>query len=157
MPLQSIVSFPSLRTPQGRLGHMSRDAPVDRYETMIVDLGFKEPRTVREWADVERESVHKLGHSWIPWFSKREELAFQRMFYYIDILSYGRRPDRSRLTKWKSSLLNPRNILIRLLTVLARYRLYYWNFVFPIEAHLLRAYRYVRASRDGRSPHTRPS
>lgn len=106
-------------------------------ETVFGELaekeGFKKPKNISGWVTTSAEN-HEILKQWLPWYTAKEKKFMIRKDGYFNINSslveilYGNRK-RSRY--------------IRLLTLplylyerITFYRLYYWNFTFPLEAKL---------------------
>lgn len=108
-----------------------RPLPATDFGKMAEEIGFQRPHTIEGWVSVSSGYSIEIGHQWLPWFDKREQRQMRRNEDYF-IMS-------SALV---SKLCHPRQqrllvrIIIPLLYILERasfWRIYYWNFDFPID------------------------
>jgi radical SAM superfamily enzyme YgiQ (UPF0313 family) len=94
--------------------------PTTHFYDLAVENGFKPFSSIRYWDQMEYHNVHKLGHQWLPWFTKRDEKNFELGAEYLHLWRTFQMASRKRkylrwIYKW---------------FVL---RLWYWDFRFPFE------------------------
>lgn len=107
--------------------------------------GFKKPDNIGGWVTMSAEN-HEILKQWLPWYTEKEKVFMIRSNDYFTINSisveflYGnrKRPTYIRLLA----------LPLYLYERVTFYRLYYWNFTFPLEAKLFmmafRVYRYFK-------------
>lgn len=127
--------------------NLYKPLPGTDFFDMAVNLGFDPPKDIRGWASVEHKLVYKLANSWIPWFDKREELNYIRVFDYLAILYHVRKNNRLNSKKRGFRILDPRTILRKIFGIAAYKRIYHWFFLFPIEIYFSEIYRYFKRLR----------
>ncbi|MBW8039137.1 MAG: B12-binding domain-containing radical SAM protein [Planctomycetes bacterium] len=128
--------------------NLYKPLPGTDFFDMAVDLGFDPPKDIRSWSSVEHKLVYKLAKSWLPWFDKREELNYNRVFDYLRILYHVRKHDRLNSKRRGFGKLNPINILRNIFGIIAYKRIYHWFFLFPIEIYFSGIYKYFKRFRS---------
>jgi radical SAM superfamily enzyme YgiQ (UPF0313 family) len=125
--------------------NLYKPLPRTDFFDMAVNLGFVPPQDVRGWENVEHKLVYKLARGWLPWFNKREELNYRRVFDYLAIFNGLRKSHAVNPRNRRFGILNPLNALKKIFEITARERLYHWFFLFPVEVWMLKIYRSLRA------------
>lgn len=118
----NITSFVYAAIPATVFGHLAEQE------------GFIKPNCIRGWFATDAEN-HDILKQWLPWYTEKERRTMLRRYDYFTANSvlanilYGNKK---------------KSIYVRLLTVplylferITFYRLYYWNFTFPLEGKLL--------------------
>lgn len=118
-------------------------------ETVFGELaekeGFKKPDSIRGWVTTSAEN-HEILKQWLPWYTEKEKKNMIRRDDYFSSNSivaeilYG----NQKRPKYFKLLVLPLYLYERI----TFYRLYYWNFTFPLEVKLfmkaLKIYRYLK-------------
>ena len=107
--------------------------------------GFRAPDNIRGWVTTSAENQEILKQ-WLPWYTEKENIFMARSGDYFNINSslteilYGYRK--------RPAYIRALTLPLYLFERISFYRLYYWDFAFPIDAKLLamafRIYRYFR-------------
>lgn len=135
--LESIRFMMSLRKIKKNLNVLTffyRPLPSTDFGRMAEEAGFKRPRHIRDWVNVSAENIFSMGHQWLPWYGRRDELNMKRKDDYFALNSilaeqlYG---DKKRGLGMK--LLRP---LLYLAERLTYARIYLWDFRFPVDAKI---------------------
>ena len=124
--------------------NLYKPLPGTDFFDMVVDLGFDPPKDIRGWASVEHKLVYKLAKSWLPWFNKQEEINYIRVFDYLRILYYVRSSNRTDARKRGIKIFSPNRILKKIAGFVARKRIHYWFFAFPIDAYFSNIFRRLK-------------
>ena len=129
--------------------NLYKPLPGTDFFDMAVDLGFNPPKDIMGWASIEHKLVHKLAKTWLPWFSKREELNYIRVFDYLRVLYYIR-SNKRKAEKQDFGIFRLRERLENFVGFVARMRIYYWFFMFPVDAYFLNMYRNSKYFKNSR-------
>lgn len=129
--------------------NLYKPLPGTDFFDMAVDLGFDPPKDIRGWASIEHKLVHKLAKTWLPWFNKREELNYIRVFNYLRVLYYIR--NKKRNTKKKApNTFSLKDCLEKFAGFVAYMRIYYWFFMLPVDMYFSNMYRNSKFFRGSR-------
>jgi anaerobic magnesium-protoporphyrin IX monomethyl ester cyclase len=118
--------------------NLYKPLPGTDFFKMTVDLGFDPPKDVRGWVNVEHKLAYKLANNWLPWFNKREEQNYVRVFDYLRIFYYARKSSNGNVQKRGFGL---KRLVKKFIGFVAYKRIYYWFFLFPVDAYLSNVYR----------------
>ena len=128
--------------------NLYKPLPGTDFFDMAIGLGFDPPKNIRDWASVEHKLVYKLAKSWLPWFNKREEINYIRVFDYLRILYYVRSSNRTDTGKRGIKVFSPNRILKKFIGFVAYKRIYFWFFAFPIDAYFSNIIRQLKHSQN---------
>lgn len=118
--------------------NLYKPLPGTDFFKMVVDLGFDPPKDVRGWVNIEHKLAYKLANNWLPWFNKREEQNYVRVFDYLRIFHYARKSSNGNVKRRRWGL---KYLVKKLIGFVAYKRIYYWFFLFPVDAYLSNVYR----------------
>lgn len=118
--------------------NLYKPLPGTDFFDMVVDLGFDPPKDIKGWVNVEHKLVYKLANNWLPWFNKREEQNYVRVFDYLRIFHYARKSSNGNVKRRKCGL---KCLAKKFIGFVAYKRIYYWFFLFPVDAYLSNVYR----------------
>ena len=124
--------------------NLYKPLPGTDFFNMVVDLGFISPKDIRGWINVEHKLAYKLAKSWLPWFNKREEINYLRVFDYLQMFNYIRKSNRLKSKKQRFKIFDYKAPLKKIIEIIARKRIYHWFFMFPVEIYFLKIYKYLR-------------
>ena len=117
--------------------NLYKPLPGTDFFQMVVDLGFDPPKDVRGWVNIEHKLAYKLANNWLPWFNKREEQNYIRAFDYLRIFFYARKSSNGNV---KKQGFGPKRLIKKFIGFVAYKRIYYWFFLFPVDAYLSKVY-----------------
>lgn len=121
--------------------NLYKPLPGTDFFNMAIDLGFKPPKDIRGWSNIEHKLVYKIANSWLPWFNKREERNYVRVHNYIRLLSSARRNDAGRKIAGRFTMYFVKQFLKKMIGYVSYARIYNWYFSFPLDAYTYNIFR----------------